>query len=112
MMPLDNLTWPQGTTRVPYWLYENEDVARREQAAIFEGPTWSFRCLEAEIPNPGDYATTFVGSAPVVVARDVDGSFTGFENRCAHRGALLCFKSHGHCDKQISCIYHNWTYDL
>ena len=111
-MTLHNeLTWPDGVTRVPYWLYNDDQVAKREQATIFEGPTWNFLCLEAEIPNPGDYATTFAGAAPVIVARDLDGTIRGFENRCAHRGALLCFKSHG-CTKQISCVYHNWTYDL
>jgi phenylpropionate dioxygenase-like ring-hydroxylating dioxygenase large terminal subunit len=111
MTALHSNRWPEGVTRVPYWLYNDDDIARQEQAKIFEGPTWNFLCLEAEIPNIGDYATTFVGAAPVVVARDLDGSITGFENRCAHRGALLCFKSHGNA-KQISCIYHNWTYDL
>ncbi|MBV8537001.1 MAG: Rieske 2Fe-2S domain-containing protein [Alphaproteobacteria bacterium] len=107
----NDLTWAEGVTRVPYWLYNDDNVAKREQAAIFEGPVWSFLCLEAEVPNPGDYATTFVGEAPVIVARDLDGNIQAFENRCAHRGALLCFKSHGNA-KQISCIYHNWTYDL
>lgn len=111
-MSLHNqLTWPEGVTRVPYWLYNDDDVAKREQAMLFEGQTWNFLCLEAELPNPGDYVTTFVGEAPVIVARDLEGLVQGFENRCAHRGALLCFKSHGNT-KQISCIYHNWTYDL
>jgi anthranilate 1,2-dioxygenase large subunit/terephthalate 1,2-dioxygenase oxygenase component alpha subunit len=34
-----------------------------------------------------------------------------FENRCAHRGALLCLKDRGE-DRKIICVYHNWTYDL
>jgi phenylpropionate dioxygenase-like ring-hydroxylating dioxygenase large terminal subunit len=111
-MSLDyDLKWPEGVTRVPYWLYNDDSIAKREQASLFEGQTWNFLCLEAELPNPADYVTTHVGEAPVIVARDTDGTIHGFENRCAHRGALLCFKSHGNT-KQISCIYHNWTYDL
>jgi len=106
-----DLKWPEGVTRVPYWLYNDDNLAKREQARLFEGPTWNFLCLEAELPNPGDYVTTAIGEAPVIVARDKDGNINAFENRCAHRGALLCFKSHGNA-KEISCIYHNWTYDL
>src|SRR4029078_1119695 len=34
-----------------------------------------------------------------------------FENRCAHRGALLCLKDRGQ-DRKIVCVYHNWKYDL
>src|SRR5579864_7929121 len=41
----------------------------------------------------------------------MDGSLGAFENRCAHRGALLCLKAAGH-GREISCVYHNWTYDL
>ncbi len=32
-------------------------------------------------------------------------------NRCAHRGNLLCLERRGNV-KEISCIYHGWTYDL
>jgi phenylpropionate dioxygenase-like ring-hydroxylating dioxygenase large terminal subunit len=104
--------WPkEGVTRVPLRLYGDRDVAAREQTDIFEGPTWNFLCLDAEVPKPGDYITTYVGQTPVVVARDKDGNINGFENRCAHRGALLCIKPFGNA-KEISCIYHNWTYDL
>ena len=48
---------------------------------------------------------------PVVVTRDRDGAIHAFENRCAHRGSLLCLKERGEA-REIVCVYHNWTYDL
>jgi phenylpropionate dioxygenase-like ring-hydroxylating dioxygenase large terminal subunit len=105
--------WPaEGITRVPYWVYQDQDVYTLEQERIFRGEAWTFLGLEAEVPRPGDYRTTFVGDMPVVLARDHDGSLHCFENRCAHRGALLCLEQYGHFDKDIACIYHNWTYNL
>jgi hypothetical protein len=77
-------------TRVPYWVYRDEALARTEQDRIFEGPVWNYLCLEDEIANPGDWRATIVGRMPVVVARDNSGSIAAFENRCAHRGALIC----------------------
>ena len=104
-------TWPaEGATRVPYWVYQDEDTYRREQERIFRGPTWSYLCLEAELPQPGSFLTTFVGDMPVVVARDPGGAIHAFENRCAHRGALICMEARGRAER-FSCIYHNWTYD-
>jgi len=105
-------TWPdEGVTRVPYWVYQDADIYRREQERIFRGATWNFLGLEAELPKPGDYKTTFVGEMPVVVTRDAKGALAAFENRCAHRGALICIKSRGNA-KEFACVYHNWTYDL
>jgi anthranilate 1,2-dioxygenase large subunit len=45
------------------------------------------------------------------VARGPDGAISAFVNRCAHRGNLLCLTEKGH-NKEITCIYHGWTYDL
>jgi anthranilate 1,2-dioxygenase large subunit/terephthalate 1,2-dioxygenase oxygenase component alpha subunit len=45
-----------------------------------------------------------------VVTRDAKGALHAFENRCAHRGALICVKSRGTA-RRFTCIYHNWTYD-
>jgi anthranilate 1,2-dioxygenase large subunit/terephthalate 1,2-dioxygenase oxygenase component alpha subunit len=104
--------WPaEGLTRVPYWVYQDEGIYEREQQRIYRGAAWSFLGLEAELPEPGDFKTTFVGEMPVVVARDLGGVLRCFENRCAHRGALLCLKARGNA-KEIACVYHNWTYDL
>jgi anthranilate 1,2-dioxygenase large subunit/terephthalate 1,2-dioxygenase oxygenase component alpha subunit len=105
-------TWPaEGLTRVPYWVYQDEDIYRREQQTIFRGPTWNFIGLEAELPNPGDYKATHIGDMPVVVVRDEQGELRAFENRCAHRGALICIKDRGNAQR-FTCVYHNWTYDL
>jgi anthranilate 1,2-dioxygenase large subunit/terephthalate 1,2-dioxygenase oxygenase component alpha subunit len=104
-------SWPaEGATRVPYWVYQDQDIYAEEQARIFRGPTWSYLCLEAELPEPGSFLTTFVGDMPVVAARDPVGALHAFENRCAHRGALICMEARGRAER-FSCIYHNWTYD-
>ena len=104
--------WPaEGLARVPYWVYQDEGVYTREQERIYRGAAWNFLGLEAELPNPGDFKTTFVGDMPVVVTRDGNGALNCFENRCAHRGALLCLADRGRA-KDLACVYHNWTYDL
>ena len=105
-------TWPVETlARVPYWVYQDEAVYREELRRIFEGPTWSYACLESDVPGPGDYRTTFVGEMPVIVARGEDGALHAFENRCAHRGALIALDDGGTL-KNFQCVYHAWTYDL
>ena len=104
-------TWPsEGATRVPYWVYQDADLYRDEQARIWRGDTWSYLCLEAELPEPKSFVTTFVGDMPVVVTRDAAGKLNAWENRCAHRGALVCMQARGTAER-FSCIYHNWTYD-
>jgi anthranilate 1,2-dioxygenase large subunit/terephthalate 1,2-dioxygenase oxygenase component alpha subunit len=92
-------------------VYQDEDIHALEQERIYRGATWNFLGIDAELPNPGDFKTTFVGEMPVVVARDLQGALRCFENRCAHRGALLCLKDRGNA-REIACVYHNWTYDL
>src|SRR5215510_5449759 len=104
-MPIDDLS------HVPYRVYTDSDLYGLEQERIFRGPTWNFLALECEIPNVGDYKTTYVGDAPIIVARTADGSIHAMVNRCAHKGALICYKQRGNV-KEFSCVYHNWTYDL
>jgi anthranilate 1,2-dioxygenase large subunit len=108
----DDRAWPQGLTRIPYWLFQRDDVYRDEQKRIFQGAAWNFLCLEADVAASGDFRTTFVGAAPVIVACHEDGEIYAFENRCAHRGALIALDDHGKKKKDFSCVYHAWTYDL
>jgi len=104
-------TWPaEGATRVPYWVYQDEDLYREELSRIWRGETWNYLCLEAELAEPKSFVTTFLGDMPVVVTRDPRGALHAFENRCAHRGALICMQARGSAER-FTCIYHNWTYD-
>jgi len=102
--------WPDGHAHVPYWVFQRQDVLDAEQKRVFEGPVWNYLALEAEIPNAGDYKTTFVGRMPVVVTRDTDGEIYAFENRCAHRGALIALNDFGNASEH-TCVYHAWRYD-
>ena len=112
MSQIHPIQWVRGQhTRVPYAVYQNQDVLEQEQKRVYEGPTWNYLCLEAELPEPGNYRTTFVGRAPVIVARDTDGEIYAFENRCTHRGALICLEKAGTA-KDFQCVYHAWTYSL
>jgi len=102
---------PEGLTRVPYWVYSDRALYDEEQERIFRGNTWTFLCMEAELPKPNSFRASNLGDMPVVVTRDADGVIHAFENRCAHRGSLLCLKARGEA-REIVCVYHNWTYDL
>ena len=104
--------WPkQGLARVPYWAYRSQAIYDLEQQRIYRGPVWNFLCLEAELPVAGSFKVTRVGDMPVVVSRDGDGSLHAFENRCAHRGALLVLENMGTA-KDFTCVYHAWRHDL
>jgi phenylpropionate dioxygenase-like ring-hydroxylating dioxygenase large terminal subunit len=98
-------------TRIPFATYRDAPLYAAEQAAIFRGPTWNFLCLDSEIPGVGDYKTSFMGDAPIVVVRDADDEIYAFENRCSHRGALICLEKSGKAVKDFQCVYHAWTYD-
>jgi nitrite reductase/ring-hydroxylating ferredoxin subunit len=107
--PMD---WSGDMTRVPFWVYRDRALVRTEQERVFEGPVWNFLCLEDEIANPGDWRATVDGQMPVVVARDGEGEIATFENRCAHRGALICLDNAGRGAQDFQCVYHAWRYDL
>ena len=111
--PLDTpLDWPApGYTSVPYRVYSDPEIYAREHERIFRGPIWNFICLAVDIPDPGDYKTSWVGEIPVVATRDENGDIHVLVNRCAHKGALVCVNETGNA-KVLTCLYHAWSYDL
>ena len=104
--------WPsEDTSRVPFQVYTDPALYEAEQRLRFQGPTWNLLGVETEIPNPGDYKTTHVGAAPVILNRDETGTINALLNRCAHKGSLVCYKPCGNA-RELTCVYHNWVYDL
>lgn len=105
-----DIAWPRADySRVPFWLHHDEEIYAMEMERIFRGPAWSFLCLEAEIPNPCDYRTTWVGDTPVIVSRAKDGVIHAFVNRCSHRGAMIVRELRGNAERLV-CLYHRWCY--
>lgn len=71
------LTWPaEGNARVPYRVFSDPAIYRQELERIFLGPTWQFLALACDLPQPGDYMTTFLGETPVIVTRGADREST------------------------------------
>lgn len=106
------VSWPkEDFSRIPYAMYHDEDVYKREQERIFRGPTWNYLGLEAELPNPGDYITTVIGDTPIIVSRDQQGKVHAMVNRCMHRGATLRREAFGNTADH-TCVYHQWRFSL
>lgn len=97
-------------SRVPYEAFSSQAVYEREQERIYRGPTWNFVALEAEIPERGDFKSTYVGDTPVVVTRTPEGQLAAWVNRCTHRGAKLCVTPRGNASSH-ACLYHQWNFD-
>jgi PAH dioxygenase large subunit len=89
--------------------FVSSEVYQRELERIFDR-TWGFLAHETEIPEAGDFVSRNLGSAPVIVVRDDDGSVHALLNSCRHRGARVCRADTGNV-RNFVCPYHGWTYD-
>ena len=63
----------RGIYRAKRQIFTDEEIFELEMKHIFEG-NWIYLAHESQVPNPGDYFTTYMGRQPVVVTRDKDGS--------------------------------------
>ncbi len=104
--------WPDGgTSSVPNWVYTDAAIFSREVERIFGANDWLYVCLEAEVPNPGHFKRSQLGSRDVIAVRGNDGAINVLVNRCAHRSMQVCTANRGSA-KELVCPYHQWTYDL
>src|SRR5262245_30753799 len=101
--------WPEcGISRIPAWIYSDQELFDREMEMFHGGPTWSFVGLECEVPEKGSFRRAFIGTKPVLITRDKEGAVHVLENRCAHRGAPVCWAQKGKAE-ELTCAYHHWT---
>ena len=108
----DQPVWESdGTHRIPFATYTDEQLYQRELERFFYRGHWCYVGLEAEVPKPGDFKRTVVGERSVIMVRDADGQINVVENVCAHRGMRFCRERHGN-RKDFVCPYHQWSYSL
>lgn len=105
------LHWESGTSRIPFAVYTDEQLHKKELERFFYRAHWSYVGLEVEVPQPGDFKRTVIGERSVIMTRSTDGSIHVVENVCAHRGMQFCRERHGN-KKEFVCPYHQWTYTL
>ena len=111
-IPATSDIWPtEGSSRIPFRVYTDEQLHRRELEQCFYRQHWNYVGLEAEVPNPGDFKRTVIGERSVIVTRDASGEINVVENVCAHRGMKFCREKRGN-RTDFHCPYHQWNYDL
>jgi len=97
---------------IPAEVYFAPEHAARERELIFAREPIVVG-HSSQLAKPGDFITSDIVGAPILVVRQEDGGLKAFSNVCRHRGARIAGEPHG-CAKhaRFKCPYHAWTYGL
>ena len=90
-------------------VYTDPDVFALEMERLFAN-TWVYVGHASQIPNPGDYYTTTIGTQPVIMSRHTDRQVYVLYNRCPHKGVKIASEMCGNTGKFFRCPYHAWSF--
>jgi len=109
MLPAHKLVSNDGAY-VSRQVFTSNEAYQLEKRYIF-GRNWLYLAHESQLPNPGDFITTYMGETPIIVARGEDNQIHASINSCSHRGLPVCRADRGNA-KRFICPYHNWSYTV
>ena len=69
-------------------VYVSEEVFQLEMEHMFPN-SWVYVGHDSQVPNPGDYFGTTIGTQPVLLVRHTDGTVKVLHNRCPHKGTFF-----------------------
>lgn len=97
---------------IPSTWYTDPIYQKREFEEIFlKG--WNYVGRRADLIEPGSYFTSQIANENILVVLDEHRKVRAFSNVCRHRAGPLATSGKGcFTNKQIKCLYHNWTYSL
>lgn len=91
-------------------IFVDDGVFEQEMENLF-ARAWLFVGHESQIPEPGDYFVSRMGTDSVIMSRGVDGGVHVLLNSCRHRGMKVCRYDMGNT-LQFTCPYHGWSYSV
>ena len=91
-------------------IFVNEGIHRLELENLFPR-AWLFVGHASQVPRPGDFFSSWMGSDPVLLTRDDKGELHVLLNSCRHRGMRVCRYDEGNT-MHFTCPYHAWSYSI
>ena len=89
-------------------IFTDKEIYEEEIEKVFTR-AWLFVGHESQIPNPGDYFVSRMGTESVILARDKKNKVHVFLNSCRHRGMKVAQYDHGNT-QLFTCPYHSWSF--
>ena len=89
-------------------IFVDPEIFKQEQEKLFTR-AWLFIGHESQIPRPGDFFASRMGTEAVILCRDEQSQIHVFLNTCRHRGMKVCLYDEGNTSTFI-CPYHAWSY--
>lgn len=90
-------------------VYTSPAVFDAEMKTLF-ARTWVYVGHASQVAATGDFITTTIGTAPVVMVRHTDGSIRVLHNRCPHKGTRVANDACGNTGRFFRCPYHAWSF--
>ena len=97
-----------GSGIVSREIFVDEAIFETELSQLF-ARAWTFVGHADQVPNPGDFFSSRMGTESVLLARDSNGELAVLLNSCRHRGMKVCRYDEGNT-LQFTCPYHGWSY--